>query len=121
MVKVYRHLVNKTMLEFPSGHLEKNELLEDCAIRELLEETGHSVSKLEHIHSCYLSPGRTNQKVHFFYATDLHYVKKELDKDEELELTNITVEQLQERIKNKVIQNPITLLGFFLIASQNND
>ena len=30
--------------EFPVGHLEKNETLEECLIREILEETGIDIS-----------------------------------------------------------------------------
>ncbi len=40
MVRQYRHPILRTLLEIPAGKLDKGEKPEDCAYRELEEETG---------------------------------------------------------------------------------
>ena len=40
MIKAIRPILGKEIIEFPAGNIDKNETYEDCAIRELKEETG---------------------------------------------------------------------------------
>lgn len=57
--------------DFPSGHLEPDELLQDGAVREVLEETGLRVMpedlQLVHIGQNYSEPGRPY--INFFFRT----------------------------------------------------
>lgn len=47
----------KGMWEWPGGHVEENETVEECAIREAKEETGLDI-KLKEILGVYSEPGR---------------------------------------------------------------
>ena len=37
----WRHPMGRAMLEFPAGKIDRGEAVLDCAVRELLEETGY--------------------------------------------------------------------------------
>ena len=56
------------LLELPAGVIEAGEEPEDVAIREVREETGGSVSELEKICTCILSPGGCSEEIHLYYA-----------------------------------------------------
>ena len=60
-------------LSFPKGHLEKNETLQECAIRETIEETGrncHLYSKKEISKINYISSKGENVENYFYIAID---------------------------------------------------
>ena len=45
MERQWRYPMGRAMLEFPAGKLEAGEPVLDCAIRELIEETGYRASE----------------------------------------------------------------------------
>ena len=70
MVRQYRYPIKQNLLEIPAGKLDKNEQPEDCAIRELEEETGYRAAMAVHLSSFYLDSGQKNSRKHLFYAKD---------------------------------------------------
>src|SRR5439155_22461353 len=42
VIESYRHLVDSTQIEVPSGYIDEGESPKDAAIRELKEETGYA-------------------------------------------------------------------------------
>jgi ADP-ribose pyrophosphatase len=68
--RIYRYAIGKTLLECPSGSLDGNNP-EECAQRELLEETGYESSRLDKLGSFYGSNSISNEHFHLFLATDL--------------------------------------------------
>lgn len=57
------------LLEIPAGILETGEDADACARREMVEETGYSVSALDRIATVYLSPGGSSERIHIFHGT----------------------------------------------------
>jgi len=49
MVKQYRYPIHAYSLELPAGHVASAESPEECARRELKEETGFTASKIEKV------------------------------------------------------------------------
>ncbi|HEV8456624.1 MAG TPA: NUDIX hydrolase [Gemmatimonadales bacterium] len=68
LVKQFREAVRQELLEIPAGIIEEGESAEECAARELLEETGYRATKLQHLGSIYTSPGFTNERIELFRA-----------------------------------------------------
>ncbi len=68
LVRQYREAVREETLEIPAGVLEEGESPEECAARELLEETGYRATNLERLGTIHTSPGFTNEKIELFRA-----------------------------------------------------
>lgn len=90
MIRQYRHSVGKAMLEFPAGSLEVGEVPEECAAREISEETGYGAKTWKPLGTLYPAPGFCNEIQHCFYATDLFEKKLQADDDEILEVEYMT-------------------------------
>lgn len=66
-----RFVVNETLWEVPAGTLEPGEPIEECARRELIEETGYRAAKWRNLGFLYASPGVFDEKLHLFVAEEL--------------------------------------------------
>lgn len=90
-VRQYRHAAGMDMLELPAGTRDGDEPFEDCAAREIREETGMEAGKLIHVGSFYLAPGYSTEYMGVFLATDLKHNPLEADEDEFLSVEKIPV------------------------------
>lgn len=66
-VKQYRYSAELEILEVVAGVLEADDP-EYTIRKEIKEEIGYEVDKLEHVWDFYTSPGACTEKVHLFYA-----------------------------------------------------
>ena len=92
-VRQYRHAANMDMLELPAGTRDGNEPFEDCAAREIREETGMEAGKLIHVGSFYLAPGYSTEYMGVFLATDLKHNPLEADDDEFLSVEKMSIKE----------------------------
>ncbi|MHA6247576.1 NUDIX domain-containing protein [Pontibacter sp. CAU 1760] len=56
------------LVEVVAGMIDAGEKPEESIRREVEEEIGYHVEKLEHLHTFYSSPGGTTEKVELYYA-----------------------------------------------------
>ena len=70
MVKQYRLPLNKQMLQFVMGAVDKNEYPLKAAKRELLEETGIVATDWKKIGILHAEPGLSDQTTHIFCAVE---------------------------------------------------
>jgi ADP-ribose pyrophosphatase len=90
LVRQYRHATGGWLLEVPAGKLDHpGEPPEDCARREVEEETGYRAGRLVPLGWVWTTPGFTDEKIWLYLALDLTPTQSDLQADEVL-----TVEKL---------------------------
>lgn len=118
LIEQYRSTLEKIILEIPAGTIEFNEKPEDCARRELLEETGYKAKKLKKLFSGYTTPGYSNEIMHIFLATDLTYIKESPEEDENIRTRIIKLDKINQMIKNGEIMDIKTICSIKSINSE---
>jgi ADP-ribose pyrophosphatase len=113
-VRQYRHAAGLDLLELPAGTLDEGEVPEECAKRELREETGMAAGKLESLGGFYLAPGYSTEYMHVYLATDLHDDPLEADADEFLTVERIPVAEVLTLCENGEIPDAKSLAAFLL-------
>jgi len=99
-VKQYRYSAEMDLLETVAGVVENGDP-EKTIRKEIAEETGYKVDKLEHIWDFFTSPGACTEKVHLYYAEVSQKENKGGGLDEEHEhiqvvaLTEVEMRQLR--------------------------
>ncbi len=114
LVKQYRPAVEDRILEFPAGTLEKGETPEECARRELVEETGYDAAKVKYLGEIIVSPGYTSERIHAFLAEKLVYRGVHREPYEDIENVEISQEELEELIKHNAIKDAKTIAAYFM-------
>jgi ADP-ribose pyrophosphatase len=90
----YRHATRQVMIEIPAGKLDAGEAPQDCARREMVEETGYEVARLALL--CTLHPviSYSTETIHCFIGEGLRQVGARLDHGEFLEVEAMRLEAL---------------------------
>ena len=107
---VYRHTVQETVIECPSGGLDQD-TPEVAARRELEEETGWVAGKLEPLGSFFGSDGISNEVCHLFLATELRQTgKMHREPTEQIELELMPFDRAIElAVSGKIADGPSVL------------
>lgn len=82
LVNQYRTSLERVTLEIPAGKLDPGEDAEDCARRELAEETGFEAGKMSYLIPIATAAGYSDEIIHLFIATDLKPGRAHPDEDE---------------------------------------
>lgn len=113
-VRQYRHAVGQELLELPAGTLNQGEKPEDCAHREVREETGMSAASLEKIGEFYLVPGYSTEHMHVYLATNLRSDPLPGDEDEFITVEAVALANVPDLIARGVLQDAKSLAALFL-------
>lgn len=111
LIKQYRYPIDEIIYEIPAGKLEKNEKPEECAQRELREETGYKAAEFKKLFEFFPTPGYSTEKIYIYQAKNLEFVGKDLEEGEYIELVPKTKEQLKELFKSGKIKDSKTLIA----------
>ncbi len=113
-VRQYRHAAGQDLLELPAGTREGAEPYEECATREIREETGMEAGNLEKIGEFYLAPGYSTEFMVAFLATDLKHNPLDPDEDEILSIEKIPVIKAVEMAPRGKMPDAKSLAALFL-------
>ena len=93
-VRQYRHAAGRDLLELPAGTRDSaDEPYEECAAREIREETGMEAGTLTKVGEFFLAPGYSTEFMGVFLATDLRHNPLDPDADEFLSVEKMSVKE----------------------------
>jgi len=116
-VRQYRHAAGQDLLELPAGTRDGAEPYEECAAREIREETGMEAGRLKKIGEFYLAPGYSTEFMAVFLATDLKYNPLDPDEDEILSIEKIPVKEAVETALSGKLPDAKSLAALLLAKS----
>jgi ADP-ribose pyrophosphatase len=116
LIRQYRYAANGYLYEVPAGRLDANESPEECARRELREETGCTADRLELLTSMYTTPGFTDEKIHLFLASGLTRGEAKREADEFMEVEAMPISAALKMVERGEITDAKTALGLLYAA-----
>ena len=111
LTKQYRYPIQSMSLELPAGHININETLVDCAIRELKEETGFTAGKIEKLFSYNPSTEYSTQTYHIFIAEYLTEGKPDRESYELIYVEILEKTTIFEKINRGAITDSRTIIA----------
>ena len=110
LVEQYRKALERSIIEIPAGKLEKGEMPEMTARRELEEETGYGCNELTYLQSFATSPGFADEVIHLFVARGLYKIEESaaMDEDEFVELLEVSLEEAEQMVAEQKIYDAKT-------------
>ena len=116
-VRQYRHAAGSDLLELPAGTRDGDEPFEECAAREIREETGMEAGSLQKVGEFYLAPGYSTEFMAVFIATDLKHNPLEADDDEFLSVEKIPVKKAFELAMQGEVPDAKSLAALLMARS----
>jgi ADP-ribose pyrophosphatase len=113
-VRQYRHAAGADLLELPAGTRDGDEPFEECAAREIREETGMEAGKLQKLGEFYLAPGYSTECMVVYLATALKENPLDADEDEFLDLEKMPLEKALQMAEQGELQDAKSLAALFL-------
>jgi ADP-ribose pyrophosphatase len=102
------------LVEIPAGVLDEDEEPEECARRELEEETGYTAGKLTHLGKIHTSPGVCSETIDLYLAEEIEKGDQDLEHGEVIEPVLVKFEDALEMIADGRITDAKTICGLLL-------
>ena len=100
LLRQYRYASGGYLYEVPAGlPLGPDEPWDDCARRELEEETGHRAGTLARLTEIYTTPGFTDEVIRLYVASELQEGELNLDDDEFVEVLRFPFSEVLEMVR----------------------
>ena len=112
----WRYPMGRAMLEFPAGKLEPGEPVLDCAVRELIEETGYRAAEWARAGILHNAIGYSDEGIEIWFARGLALGERSLDAGEFLDVFEASVDALEEGARRGEITDAKTLIGLLWLA-----
>lgn len=118
LVQQYRIAADRVLIELPAGTLYPEEPPEECAMRELQEETGYKAGTLQALGGFFAAPGYTTEYIHLFLGTDLIESVLPKDADEVIEVVRLPFADALRMIESGEIIDSKSIIGIMRVARQ---
>lgn len=118
LVRQYRYAAGGYLYEVPAGRpAREGEPWEECARRELEEETGHRAGRLRRFTMIYTTPGFTDERIHLFLADQLSAGETFHDADEFLEVERLRLSRALAMVRDGSIVDAKTICTLLYAAT----
>ena len=115
-----RYTTGQIEWELPAGGIEKDEDITKAAEREILEETGYTVNKLNHIYTFNPANSISDQKAHVLTGQVLsNSTAGKVNNDEVISVQWLTEEQIKNLIMSNKIMDGFSVLALLLFFYRN--
>ncbi len=113
LVRQFRHPIGAPLLEIPAGKLDvANEPPEQCAFRELAEETPYTASAMTLLHRFYTAPGFCDELMYVFRAEGVQANSTlKADEDEFVQTVTMSRDEVRAAIAERSICDAKTLVA----------
>lgn len=111
LLRQFRHAAEGFIWEIPAGRLDPDETPEQCARRELAEETGMRAARLSPLTVIFTTPGFTDERIHLFLASGLEEGAHRREADEFMELHPLPWSTVMGMIEQGEIGDAKTLVA----------
>jgi ADP-ribose pyrophosphatase len=118
LLRQYRPVVGRTILEVPAGTLEPGEDPSAGAARELEEETGLVAGRLTLLTNLWPAPGYTDERIAVYLAEELRPGRQQLDADELLVTARLPLTEAVARVHSGEIADAKSAVGLLLAAAR---
>jgi ADP-ribose pyrophosphatase len=118
LLRQYRYAAGGHLFEVPAGLPDgPDEAWDDCARRELEEETGLRAGELRYLSRIFTTPGFTDEEIHLFAAAGLERGREGRDRDEYIEVGEVPLSRALARIRDGEIVDAKTVAALLLVGA----
>lgn len=110
------------LLETPAGSVEENEDPAACIEREVMEEMGYKINSPQLLHTFYVSPGASTERIFLFYAEVSPKDKIGQGggmegENEDIQTIGIPISEIKERLSDIKDAKTLVALQWFLLGA----
>ena len=121
VIESYRHLVDSTQIEVPSGYIDEGESPKDAAIRELKEETGYAAKDIISIGDYTLDYTMFEQKGNLFVAYGLAKEQEQsLGIMEKIDVKIMNIKYIKQLLFEGKILNAASIVALYRALDFHN-
>ena len=113
----WRHPLARVMLEFPAGKLDQGESPWQCAVRELIEETGYRAAEWARAGILHNAIAYSNEGIEVWFARGLTPGARQLDRGEFLDVGSASADELDALAQRGELTDAKTLVGLLWLQN----
>lgn len=113
LIRQFRYSVGKIFLEFPAGKIDRGEVPEQTAHRELKEEVGYVSQDMSYVTSIHPVIGYSDEVIHIYLARNLTFVGESPDPDEVVIPIELSLNELLLAVHDGKVTDVKTQIAIF--------
>jgi ADP-ribose pyrophosphatase len=121
LIHQFRHAAGGYLYEVPAGTLAPGESPDNCALREVEEETGYRAGRLVRLGGIVTAPGFCDEQIHLYLATELQQSRQSLDHDEILTVVEMPLAEAIAKVYDNTIRDAKSIAALVLANEKIQD